>query len=405
MSHLRFDAGAGWSVQPMRRLALLVAVMAVVRMPSAGGASTGTIVGRVINGTTGKPQPGAEVTLTIGTEQRTTETVAVSDERGRYRFEDLVTGEEHFYVLDAVYKDGLFAGRPLTIPSDTKKAPLIDTTLRVFEPTTDPSSILIRRDDLFVIHDEDRVSVVEAIKVVNPTRNAYIGRGSELSPGDDDGITPSLGFAMPDGVVPDTFRWLDADLDVPQAVEIQGVGFGITSAIPPGEVDFTFSYQVEGTGGTFDLSRRALYTISELSVFAADPLEVTANRLRERGRVELEGTTYRRFSSDSELDPADPVQILIVAEGGSATPLLVGLGAGLGVLVLLALFAFMRTKRERRVVRTEPPPPRDRDELLAAIARLDLEFETGRLDEAEYRRRRADLKDRLSSAPEPVAGR
>ena len=387
----------------MRRLAFLLAATAALSgILPAGAAATGTIVGRVINGTTGEPQSGVEITLTIGTEQRTTETVAVSDARGRYRFEDLTTGEENFYVLDAVYEGGLFAGRPLTIPSDTEKAPVIETTLRVFEPTTDPNAILIRRDDLFVIHDEDRVSVVEAIKVVNPTKNAYIGRGSALSSADNDGVTPSLGFAMPDGVVPDTFRWLDADLDVPQAVEIQGVGFGITSAIPPGEVDFTFSYQVEGTGGTFDLSRRALYTVSELSVFAADPLEVTANRLTAREEVELEGTTYRRFSSDSELDPADPVQILIVAEGGSATPLVVGLGAGLAVLVLIAVVAFTRTKRRKRVVPVEPPPPHDRDELLASIARLDLEFEAGRLEEAEYRRRRADLKERLSSAPEPV---
>lgn len=405
MSHLRFDAGTGWSVQPMRRIALLLAATAALAsISSAQAASTGTITGRVINGTTGEPQPGVEVTLTIGAEDGAREVSATSDERGRYRFDELATGEENFYVLDALYEGGLFAGRPLTIPSDTKKPPVIDTTLRVFEPTTDPNAILIRRDDLFVIHDEDRISVVEAIKVVNPTRNAYIGRGSALSSDEGDGVTPSLGFAMPDGVVPDTFRWLDADLDVPQAVEIQGVGFGITSAIPPGEVDFTFSYQVEGTGGTFDLSRRALYTVSELSVFAAEPLEVTANRLREGDTVELEGTTYRRFSSDSELDPADPVQILIVAEGGSATPLVIGLAAGLGVLALIAVLAFIRTKRRkrRRAAPAEPSPPSDRDELLAAIARLDLEFEAGRLDEAEYHRLRAELKDRLSSAPEPV---
>ena len=404
MSHLRFDAGTRWSVQQMRRVALLLAATAALASTSpAHAASTGTITGRVVNGTTGTPQPGVEVTLTIGAEDGASEVSATSDERGRYRFDDLATGEENFYVLDALYEGGLFAGRPLTIPSDTKKSPVIDTTLRVFEPTTDPNAILIRRDDLFVIHDEDRVSVVEAIKVVNPTRNAYIGRGSALSPDEGDGVTPSLGFAMPDGVVPDTFRWLDADLDVPQAVEIQGVGFGITSAIPPGEVDFTFSYQVEGTGGTFDLSRRALYTVSELSVFAADPLEVTANRLTAGDTVELEGTTYRRFSSEEELDPADPIQILIVAEGGSATPLMIGLAAGLAVLALIAVIAFIRTKRKRtRVVPAEPSPPNDRDGLLTAIARLDLEFEAGRLDEAEYRRLRSGLKDRLSSASEPV---
>ncbi|HJR45466.1 MAG TPA: carboxypeptidase-like regulatory domain-containing protein [Actinomycetota bacterium] len=388
----------------MRRLTILAAVaasVALVPFSPARSASTGTIVGRVVNGTTDRAQPGVEITLTMGTAGDATEKVVESDRRGRYRFEDLPAGEENFYVLDAEYAGGLFAGRPLTIPSDTQKKPVIETTLRVFEPTTDPNAILIRRDDLFVIHDEDRVSVVEAIKVVNPTNNAYIGRGSALSATDDDGVTPSLGFAMPDGVVSDTFRWLDADLDVPQAVEIQGVGFGITSAIPPGEVDFTFSYQVEGTGGTFDLSRRALYTVSELSVFAADPLEVTANRLSEAGEVTLEGTTYRRFTSESDLDPADPVQILIVAEGSAGILLLAGLGAGLAILILIAVLAFRRTKKGKQAV-PRAPIPRSRDEILAAIARLDAEFEAGGMQEAEYLRDRAALKGRLESNAQPV---
>jgi hypothetical protein len=390
-------------MQPMRRLVLLLALSAALLQPhAASAADTGTIEGRVMNGTTGKPQPGVEVTLTQGRGNSRDQLKVTTDNEGRYRFEDLRTGEDTFYVLDATYEGGLFAGRPLSIPSDTRQQPVIETTLRVFEPTTDPNAILIRRDDLFVVHDGDRLSVIEAIKVINPTQSAYIGRGSALSEADDDGVTPSLGFAIPDDVIPETFRWLDADLDVPEAVEIQGVGFGITSAIPPGEVDFTFSYQLEGQGGTFDISRRALYEVSELTVFAADPLEVTSNRLEREGEIELEGTRYDTFTSSEGIDPADPVQILIVAEGGTSSPFVLGAAGGLLVLTVIAILAFRRAKRVSVRPERDAAPDGNHEDLVAAIAELDLRYESGEIAESEYARRRADLKERAAATESKV---
>lgn len=408
MSLLRSDTGAGRDVQPMRRIALIVAAIAVVAAGTpARAARTGTIEGRVVNGTTGDPQRGVEVTLTSGSSEDSSERRVVTGADGRYRFDDLPTGEDRFYVVDATYKKGLFAGRPVTLPSDTEQPPVIESTLRVFEPTTDPSAILIRRDDLFVVHKDNRLSVVEAIKVVNPTRNAYIGRGSAMG-SSDDGVIPSLGFALPDTALPETFRWVDADLDVPQAVDLQGVGFGITTAIPPGELDFTFSYQVAGDGGTFDLSRRALYEVSELSVFAAEPLTVESNRLEPGEEVTLEGTTYQRFTTAEGADPADPVQILVVADAGSPAALVGGLGAGLVVLGGLAAVAFTRGRRRRAApARATPadetPPGPDRNALVAAIAELDLRHTSGEIPDDEYARTRSELKQRLAGASGGVA--
>lgn len=383
----------------MRRLTFpLLLLLVLGPLGPARAAATGTIQGRVINGTTKEPQGNVEVTLTRGRGDQRDERTITTDDSGRYLFEDLSTGEDTFYVLDARYKEGLFAGRPLTLPSDTRKEPVIETTLRVFEPTTDPNAILIRRDDLFVVHDEDRLSIIEAIKVVNPTKSAYIGRGTALG-GGGDGPVPSLGFALPDTTVPDTFRWLDADLDVPEAVEIQGVGFGITSAIPPGEVDFTFSYQVTGAGGNFDISRRALYEVTELSVFAADPLEVTSNRLEPKGSVDLEGTTYRRFTTPEDLDAADPVQILIIARGGSEFLFIAGAVTALAAALVMGVVGY-RSARRARSRKTQPAsPPQTHGEVVTAIADLDLRFEGGEVSEEDYARRRAELKARVAMLP------
>lgn len=397
MSLLRCRAGTGHDVQPMRRLvAIAAAAAALCAVSPAAAARTGTIEGRVVNATTGRPQQGVEVTLTSGGDVRSFEDTVVTGRDGRYRFDGLRTGEDRFYVLDAVYKDGLFAGRPITLPADTRQEPVIESTLRVFEPTTDPNAILIRRNNLFVVHEDDRLSIVESVKVVNPTNNAYIGRGSALdaSSGDDDERSPSLGFALPDGLIPESFRWLEADVDVPEAVELQGVGFGITTAIPPGEVDFTFTYQVRGEGGTFDLSRRALYEVTEINVFAADPLSVETNRLEQGDTETIGGTPYDRFTTTEPAGAADPIQILIVAEAGASLPLIAGAGVGLALLVLIAVAAFKRTRRHPE--RAKAPHAPEREQLIAAIAELDLRHESGDVPRDQYAARRDELKRRLN---------
>src|SRR5688572_20556049 len=68
----------------------------------AAAAARGTIEGRVINESTGRPQPGVALELTSGTESGSGEVLrTTSDDEGRYRFDDLPTGEDRFYALDA----------------------------------------------------------------------------------------------------------------------------------------------------------------------------------------------------------------------------------------------------------------------------------------------------------------
>src|SRR5687767_7183691 len=114
----------------MRSLTAAVAVTGIltVLLPSsATGASKGAIEGRVVNGATGRPESGVRLTLTTGTAAGDGEVVGRvrSDSKGRYRFTDLATGEDRFYALDARFDGGLFAGRPISLPSDTTETPVI----------------------------------------------------------------------------------------------------------------------------------------------------------------------------------------------------------------------------------------------------------------------------------------
>ena len=355
----------------------------------------------MINETTGQPQPGVELTLTTGTSDSEPEEVAIveSDGRGRYRFPGLATGEDRFYALDARFEDGLFAGSPISLPSDTTERPVVTSTMRVWNTTSDPGVIRVLRDNLFVVPNETGVGVIESVTVSNDSDRAYIGRGAGLV--GDEASGASVAFALPPGA--QAINVFDSDLDIPDLVTVDQ-GFAATVAFPPGETRTTFSYALSGTGGSFDLSRPVLYATEELSIYAAAPLEVRSNRLDPRDSVTLEDKTYERWSSSETIAAGDPLQALAVANADiPVTPLLISIGAilllGVGGGILLA-------RNRRKAPRQSDAPSRER--LLERVAALDIAFETGEIDEDAWNIERARLLERLRSTEteetEPTAG-
>jgi Carboxypeptidase regulatory-like domain len=390
MRELRRTKAVGYrSLPTMRRLIAGLTVVAIATMATpATAADVGQIVGRVVNETTGEPQPRVEVTLTTGTESGESEVVGTmaTDAKGRYSFEGLATGEDRFYALDASYDGGTFAGRPISLPSDTNKEPVIRSTLRVWETTTEPGVMAIRRDDMFVVANEQGVGVIEAVTFVNTSDMAYIGRGAAMLGENASGA--SFVFALPNGA--SEFNPIDSTLDIPTMTDADQ-GVAATIAIPPGENRTTFSYRLEGSGGSFDLSRPALYPILEMSIFAGDPLEIRSNRLTSRGDVDIEGTTYERWSADQAIDAGDPVQVLAVAGGNVPVVPLVAGGAALAIVIgLIVLLVRRRTPPDQT-------PRSSRTELLERVAVLDLALEAGDIERPDWDRQRAELMDELRS--------
>ena len=362
--------------------------------------------GRVVNATTGSPQAGVLVTLRGGPRGEVVGRLTTGP-GGRYSFRGLPTGEARPYALDAHYKGGLFAGRAVVLPDDTARPPVIDGTLRVWETTTDPAVMLVRREDLFLVPGTGSLTVLHSVRLANTSERAYIGRGAG-GPGGQ--AAPSVAFSLPAGADLATTRILRATLDIPRIVPLEGLGgFGTTVAVPPGESQITFSYRVEGAAGLYDLSRRALYPVLEHSIHAQDPLVVDSDRLAAAGEVTLGETTYRRWSLREALDAGDPLQASATAEASSA-PLVAGAGGLLALLGVVASLVVFRTRRRRLTSQARAGGPGDADDpsdhldddgregLLVAIADLDLRYEGGEIGPDEYSERRARLKDELARA-------
>lgn len=378
----------------MRRFLIPLALLTFLLPAPVRSAETGTIEGKVINAGDDKPQEGVRVTLSSGDAAGNTDTTSVTTGAdGTYRFTGLATGADLFYALDAEYKEGLFTGRAITIPDDTEEEPVIETTLRVWETTEEPTSILIASDVMFLVPNENGgLGVIEAVTVLNQSQHeAYIGRGLA-----EDETRTSVGFALPAGARDAQVSILEADLSVPELLRKE-YGFDITSAIPPGESKFTFSYEIKGSAGSYDLSRDTLYPTVRLQIYAQPPLEVEGLLLEEGDEVTLEGGTYKEYRASEGLDAGDPQQVLAVAEAGTSPALLAGMAGALVLVAALGFFPVWRSRRARRRAEELAPEPKEdpKDTLLRELAELDARHERGDLAYEEWSARRAEKKAEL----------
>ncbi|MBK5229105.1 MAG: carboxypeptidase regulatory-like domain-containing protein, partial [Actinobacteria bacterium] len=362
---------------------------------------TGVIEGVVINQSSGEPQPGASVTLIALSEgSEPLEKKVTSDERGRYRFEDLPTGEDRLYAIDVVHDEGLFSGTALSIPDDTEEVPVIDTRIRVWDTTTEASVILVARTNLFLSPGEGGLDAIESVTINNLSDRAYIGRGMAGAQGqaegqNDDTAIPSFGFALPRRAADGGVEILDSTIEIPELVSTD-FGFGITAAIPPGETRVTYSYRVPGSAGSYDLSRTAVYPVVQFSVHAPDGFDVRSNRLQPDGEVTVGGIDYTRWSSDAAVEAGDQIQMVGVQEatGASGTAAWI-IGGVAAVVVLMAMGIGWSVKKRGR---TQTKRGRQtRPELLAQIAELDVRHENGDLARNDWERERRALIERVSA--------
>ena len=382
----------------MRRLVALVVTLLVTAAPvPALSQETATIDGRVRLGTTDEGVKKARVTLLGARLDGSGEIVErkdVTDENGRFSFR-VSKGEEIEYALEVTYDGGLFVGASFPV-----KGGGVTSNLEVWPTTSNPSVITVTSDRMLVAHDAGAATIVQHIVVQNDSEQAYIGRGQMLG-ADASGSSPTLGFALPTQARGQRVDLLDSNLNRLYATETD-FGFAATVAIPPGDTTVTFAYPLEGSGGSFDLTKRMLYPTDEVSVLATEPLDVETNRLSYDGVDEVSGESYRVWNSDSALDAGDVVSILAVAEGEASSNLWLGLAIGLGaILLFLATGMWWRSRARRDVPDREAQrldatqkQPEDED-LVAAIAALDLDREAGTLTEEQWRERRTALKDKL----------
>ena len=377
------------------------AALVYVRSLSFGGPmfrgslpkGTGVISGTVVNGTTGAAMPNLTVELgifdqTTLLEQRTAKT----DTAGFFRFTELPTDTGLAFAGRVEYPPDIPYSSDF-ISFEAGKSEL-NLPLSVFDTTTDPSGVRADRVHFILDFNSGQAQVAELLVFSQDGNRTYVGDGTGV-----------LHFALPDGA-----QGLEIDGNTQDGrYQVTADGFVDRLPLQPGQGvrQVLYRYALPYTGDSLDFTRALPYAAANVNALVTDiGQQVTSEGLANQGvRETQQGNFYNLVGQN--LAAGQPVTIQMTglaaasAAGGEATPttgggtatgrillwVLIGLAATAAVL-LVALPLLRRRGAEVKGAST-------RDEVVDALARLDMAHEAGELSDAAYRDERLRLKAQL----------
>ena len=321
----------------------------------------GTVTGRISNGSAGATLP-ADLEISLfgydGDQEVVKETTALGND-GFFTFEGLevVPGRLFFTT---VYHDGMTYRSDVAHVSSSGSA--IKLPITIYETSNDPSALRVERLHLILdFSAEDLLSVLELWVLANDS---------------DRVLTTPLQIALPEGASNLTFE----NGSIGGRFEITDDGFVDLEPIPPGSgIDhlvFGFNLPISRTTQFDQLMRHPVDAVDVL--IPPDGPRVTG--LQDRGLQEFGGLRMQSFA-EGKLAADERLSFRVSAP---ITPPPIATIFGAGALVISTLIAARFWVGARR-------SPQDED-WVAAIARLDDEYEAGELSESEWKRQREKLK-------------
>lgn len=256
----------------------------------------GVIEGQVVNATFGGGTVG-EVRVVMRVYRDAEEhdpTAAVTDARGRFRFENLDVDSELTYLAQVSYAGVVYSSDPLRFESGGSS---IVTRLTVYEDTTDDGAILIERAHLIVTVMASGLSVTELHVLSNSSDRTYVGREVEQ------GRRATSEFILPEGAQDLTFEGgYEGGRFLPTSA-----GFVDTEPLWPGRTSVVFRYSLGCEDAECTLARYVTRWTSVLNLLVPDSgVHVTSEDLTFDGKMETEGGGYLNFVG-GEFPPGDTV--------------------------------------------------------------------------------------------------
>jgi hypothetical protein len=397
---------------------LLVLVLGVNARAQEAGTSpgAGVLAGRVINGTSGGPQIGAGVAVTLhifqaDTEQASLETV--TDAAGEFRFSGLDTNPDLEYWPEANYLGVAYSN---DAPGQfAAGGTSLNTDLTVYETTEDDTAITLDSAH-FIMESFGQVLRISEIHLYgNSGDRTYVGHS------DDAGQRTTLFIPLPEGAVGLAF---DQEAAADRFIEVDG-GILDTEPVQPGQETALayFSYHLVVSGDRVPLERRFAYPVTTLNILVAQPgLALTSDQLQNMGPQSFQGRDYDFFAVGGLLpDTPLTMELLPVAEAAGSTGMPAAPGGsdlaaagsvtggnqgvlrwfGLALAVVAIVGVVVYTLSARPAAATAAVPdlaanPRSR-RLVAELADLEDAYAAGQLDDATFERQRAEKYEALKS--------
>jgi hypothetical protein len=363
------------------------------------GAPTGQagIIGALVNGTSGAQTPGnLPVTLYAlspdGSALMYTRTTT-TDAGGHFAFDQIDGSTPIMYGLQVQYLKVTYTSDALTFAHGGLT---LTVPITVYEMTGDVSGVRVEQMHTFFDYSgPGSVMIGQLFIVSNSSDRAYLAA---------DGT--SLKFPLPKGAT--NVRFMDGELG--GRYRATDDGFADTEAVIPGTgtTQILVSYDLAYDGTKLDLNWKMPYAIKSINVLIPEGnAKLTSAQLTRADVRPTQGGNMVNFvGSDIAAGQSVAIQlagaISAVPAGESpvgsvtASPVLIVAAALLLVAVAIVAFVWLRQRQRAALMEQEAVDVEaSQDELLDAIAALDDDFEAGQIQEADYRRQRAELKAEL----------
>lgn len=342
-----------------------------------------TVAGRVTNGTPGGKVPASlPVTLHVYnavTETATFTTTVAAD--GSYRFADVMIPPDAISEVEARQGDAPFYTMPFTYPLTTR---VITVPVQIFDLTADPS--VIRLDQWHIVFpsvSESALDVLEIYIYSNTSDYAYAppaqgaqGLGTVRFPLPREATNISL----MQGGTETTFVRTDE-------------GLVYTLPVQPGQHTVALAYSLPFNGRT-TVEQKPLYPVGSVVVLAPKgEMTVSSPQLSSQSEQQLDNQTYLVYGG-GPLAAGSSLTLTVAASQSFPVELVVGAGSLGAVLIGVGVW-WWRRRVAVPVVSLAADTEARRQELLQAIADLDDAYEAGKVDNATYEKRRANMKREL----------
>jgi hypothetical protein len=376
----------------------------------------GTITGRLLDGSNkNAPLAGESITLQMAQGSKAQDvTSAKTDSRGIVVFDHLATDKTITYVLYIKYQGAQYVSKQISLAGQNNQ----QVDLTVYEATTSSAKVALVNTTLLMRDPNAHngtftVSAIYAFK--NLDTHAYVG-SLDASKGNPNALL----FPLPPGA---KNVKLNDGFDGYNVIQVNN-GFASDAALPPGDSEFAFSFDVPYSGSTYVFNYAPLYPTVSLSFLVPPDIHVSAQGLSSQGLVTgNDQHQYQNFTA-AVLRPQQGVQLDL--EGlttQTSTPQVTPLKLGniwliIGLLILIAILLVSAViyrmqqgiwlpwkrgsqRRKRGKYSSERSKHHDghhkskKDELLHELLELDKAHDAGKISKSVYNERRAKTKARL----------
>ncbi len=371
----------------IKRIVLLVLIFTLGASASALAAEPGSgiIEGQVVNGTEDNSSV-ADQELALKTYLNDTEvgeTTIITDAEGRFAFNGLSTEPDYYYQIELTFQEAEYPGEWLSFEEGETA---IFTEFVVYDSTTSDTAIKIGIVHSIIYVGQGSLRIEEWHQFNNESLYTYIGTGSA------EGTRQTLRFSLPADRkgVELSYGLMDC------CISLTGDGFVDSMPVFPGEKWVVYSYEIDYSSGEYTFSQEMNYPIGsyELLVEGAD-ISVTSDQFTAGDPMELDGIWFNLFSAQ-EL-AADEVVVAGLSGLPKAENQLIIWWVVLTLVILGGGFVLVYRLRRGKL---QPVKPEDslyqkRQRLLIELAKLDDDFQDGKIPEETYHRLRTESKTQL----------